>query len=206
MPPTPRRVLDCSVPNSGSVPSVARPKAFDPDLAIEQAMRLFWSRGYEATSVQDLTDELGIGRASLYGTFGSKDALYDCALERYQELEGRRALGCLDGDGPARDRIRGLFEMLAREGLDDPENRGCFVLNAALERQDDPATSKRVQAGLLAFERTFEQLLSEEGVDDPQRHARFLVTALQGVRVVAKATRDEALVRDSIDVALTFLD
>ena len=206
MPPTHGRVLDCSVPNSGSVRVVARPKAFDPDLAVEQAMRLFWTRGYEATSIQDLTDGLGIGRASLYGTFGSKDALYDCALERYQELEGRRALSCLDGDGPARVRIRALFETLAREGLEDPENRGCFVLNAALERQDDPATSKRVQAGLDGFVTKFEELLEEEGIADAPRLARFLVTSLQGIRVMAKATRDERIVQDSIDVALTFLD
>src|SRR5271154_2908835 len=62
---------------------MARPRTFDTDEALEAAMRLFWQRGYEATSMQDLVEALGINRASLYGTFGDKAQLFEAAMKRY---------------------------------------------------------------------------------------------------------------------------
>ena len=62
-----------------------RPKAFDPDAALQQAMQVFWERGYEATSVQDLVQGMGINRFSLYSTFGGKHQLFVTALERYRD-------------------------------------------------------------------------------------------------------------------------
>ncbi len=188
---------------------MARPKAFDPDLAVEQAMDVFWCRGYEATSIQDLVEATGVARQSLYGTFGSKDGLYLQALDRYRELEGRRAFACLDGDAPPRERLRTLFERFGFGTLEDPDNKGCFVLNAALERADDAQTARRVRDGMRATEAALRDLLIEADLPpgkDPAELARFLTTALQGVRLMAKATRDERLVRASIDVALRALD
>ncbi len=179
-----------------------RPKEFDPDVAVERAMDAFWCGGYEGTSIQDLVDRLGVGRASLYGTFGSKEALWERALDRYREREGERALECLTGRPPL-EAIRALFEQTARDGLEDRDNRGCLMVNAAMERGDDPATQRRVRAAMESFETQFRLLLERAGVDgDPAALARFLVTALQGVRVMAKATRDERTVRDSVEIAL----
>ena len=67
-----------------------RHKEFDVDAACERALDLFWRRGYEATSVNDLVDELGIGKASLYAAFGAKHQLYLAALQRYVERSGAR--------------------------------------------------------------------------------------------------------------------
>src|SRR5690606_30739786 len=80
--PPSRAVLDRTVLNSygGGVP---RPKEFDPDVALQAAMELFWEHGYEATSMAMLTERLGIGRASLYATFGDKQHLYRLAVQRY---------------------------------------------------------------------------------------------------------------------------
>ncbi len=183
-----------------------RPKQFDPDVAVDRAMDAFWCRGYEATSIQDLVDELGVGRATLYGTFGSKEALWERALDRYREQEGERAMACLTGRRPL-EAIRALFELTAAEGLGDERNRGCLMVNAAMERADDPATQRRVRAAMEGFESQFRLLLetarAEGELDgDPARLARFLVTALQGVRVIAKATRDERTVEDAVEVAL----
>ncbi len=69
---------------------MARTKEFDPDAALQSALELFWRRGYEATSVADLVEHLGIGRASIYATFGNKHELYLKALDRY--AEGRDAV------------------------------------------------------------------------------------------------------------------
>ena len=192
---------------------MARPKEFDPERAVEQAMEVFWRQGYEATSVTDLTDALGISRASLYGTFGSKDAVYERALERYRLLEGTRALGCLASDGTARERVRALFERFASDGLQDPDNKGCLLLNAAMERPHDPSTAAHVRAALGGMELALAGVLTEaqdrgelDPAKDPRELARFLTTSLQGVRLMAKAMRDPRLLEDSIAVALRALD
>ncbi len=192
---------------------MARPKEFDPELAVEQAMHVFWRQGYEATSVSDLTDALGIGRASLYGTFGSKDAVFERALERYRTLEGARTLSCLTADGTARDKVRSLFERLASRALADPDNKGCLVLNAAMERPHDPATGRQVRAALGAIELALAGVLAEgqergelDPGKDPRELARFLTTSLQGVRLMAKATRDPRALQDTIAVVLRALD
>jgi len=192
---------------------MARPKEFDPDRAVDQAMGLFWCRGFEATSIGDLTGALGIGRASLYGTFGSKEGLWCAALDRYRELEQRRGIDVLERPAPVRERFAALFDLFARDALDDPANRGCLLLNAAMERADDPATRERVQGAMDLFHRTFVALL-REGRDsgelsadlDVDATARFLVTALNGVRVTAKATQDERTVRAASTLALRLLD
>jgi TetR/AcrR family transcriptional repressor of nem operon len=192
---------------------VARPKAFDPEHAVDAAMQRFWACGYDGTSIEDLTAACGIGRGSLYATFGSKDELYGRALERYQEREGARAQDCLRGPGAPLDRLRGLFELFASDALGDPANRGCFVLNAAMERgPHDPATARRVRDGLAGMERGLRDLLLEAQAagDVPAGHdaeelARYLVVALNGIRVTAKATRDPATVRAGVDVALRAL-
>lgn len=192
---------------------MARPKEFDPERAVDHAMEVFWRQGYEATSVSDLTEALGIGRASLYGTFGSKDALYARSLERYRLLEGARSLGCLTAAGTARERVRALFERLADGGLADPENRGCLILNAAMERPHDPATAAQVRGALGAIELALAGVLAEgqergeiDPGKDPRELARFLTTALQGVRLMAKATGDRRVLDDTVAVALRALD
>ncbi len=186
---------------------VARPKEFDPDAAVDAALDTFRRQGYEATSIDDLTAACGIGRGSLYGTFGSKDELYLRALERYQEAEGGRARSCLAGDAPVRERVRELFERFAADSLGDPDNRGCFVLNAAAERAPhDPQVARRVREGIAGMEKALAEELRAAGLEEPRELARYLVTALNGVRITAKATRDRALVRDAIAVALRALD
>ncbi len=192
---------------------MARPKEFDPDHAVDAAMRTFWRDGYEGTSVDDLTRACGISRGSMYATFGSKDALYVKALDHYTATAGEIALGCLAGDGTARDRIARLFRHFADDTLGDPENRGCFMLNAAMERAGhDAVVARRVRDAIGENEAALLGLLQdaqdagELAADrDPKALARYLVAALNGVRVTAKATRDRALIDDAIAIALEAL-
>src|SRR5215218_9208155 len=80
-----------------------RPRSFDRDAALEQAVRLFWRKGFEATSMADLTAAMGIGAPSLYAAFGSKEALYAEALSYYQERFGTLAWGRFESAATARD-------------------------------------------------------------------------------------------------------
>src|SRR4051794_14990896 len=126
---------------------MARTKEFDPDVVLDAAMELFWSRGYEATSTADLVEHLGIARASLYATFGSKHELYLAAFDRYLRARDPALLDMLSQPGPALPAVRAVVRMYVRETLDDERRRGCFVVNAAVERMTaDPLVASRVRS------------------------------------------------------------
>ncbi|REK91971.1 TetR/AcrR family transcriptional regulator [Streptomyces inhibens] len=112
---------------------MGRPKQFDPDAAVEQAMEVFWRKGYAATTPQDLVDAIGIGRGSLYNAFGSKHALFDKALRRYRDSQALALIEMLEGSGPVKDRLRKTLRFLVEMDLADPDQRGCMAVNVAAE-------------------------------------------------------------------------
>ncbi|MEU9972895.1 helix-turn-helix domain-containing protein [Streptomyces sp. NPDC051014] len=194
---------------------MARTKEFDPDAALRSALELFWRRGYEATSMADLVAHLGIGRASLYATFGSKHDLYLKALERYQEDRLPPLLRDLSRPGPALPAVRALIRQYAAESAaDELRLRGCLVTNTAAElAPHDPAAARsverdwdRVETGLhMALARAVAQDELPAG-RDPLALARTLLVLLQGLRVVGKASTDPGRVRDAAEQVLTLLD
>ncbi len=111
---------------------MGRPKQFDPEAAVEQAMQVFWRQGYAATTPQDLVDALGIGKGSLYHAFGSKHALFELALRRYRDSQAVAVIELLDGEGPVKDRLRAALRMLVEMDLTDPDRRGCMAVNLSL--------------------------------------------------------------------------
>jgi TetR/AcrR family transcriptional repressor of nem operon len=189
---------------------MARTKSFDVEDAVDRALGVFWEKGYAATSAQDLVDALGINRSSLYGTFGSKDELYQRALARYVELSG---LAGLRGEGPLRPRLRRALWAAAEPDLEPRSARGCFACNAALERgAHDGAVRAQVRA---SFQATRDILLDElvaardrgelPAEADLTRLADGLVVMVEGLHVVALGTRDRALVAHAIDAAVDAL-
>lgn len=189
---------------------MVRSKEFDVDIAVQRAMELFWERGYEATGVADLVQHLGIARGSLYATFGSKDGLYQLALQRYCETEAGPVIDRLTEPGPVLPVLRAMLLRLAEAPAGDPRRRGCMVVNAAMERiPADSATAERVAAHLRKDEDVLAAALRRgrrSGEIPPGRDARalarFLVATIQGLRVVGKATADPATLRDVVAVAL----
>ena len=110
-------------------------------------VELFWCRGYGATSVHDLTDELGLGRASLYNAFGDKHALYLTALDRYREGGICEIEEALAPPKPARQAIEDLLRRVPEEATRDEQHRGCFMLNATAELAgSDPDVARRATA------------------------------------------------------------
>src|ERR687891_713494 len=98
---------------------MARGKEFDPDVALERAMDLFWRQGYEATSISDLVTHLGIAKASLYATFGGKHDLYVAALDRYIRRPDPDPAEVLAGPGPVLPAIQTLLDVYATPIADD---------------------------------------------------------------------------------------
>ncbi|MFJ4500052.1 TetR/AcrR family transcriptional regulator [Streptomyces sp. NPDC088864] len=194
---------------------MARTKEFDPDAALQAALELFWRRGYEATSLSDLVEHLGIGRASIYATFGSKHELYLKALDRYAEMRDPALVAELSQPGPALPAVRAVVRRFAAEAV-APGSRlnGCFVTNTAAELSPhDPAAARRVETSWEHVETLLHSALVRARAQgelpedrDPQALARMLLVLLQGVHVVGKASDDAARVRDATEQALTLLD
>ncbi|UFQ15470.1 MULTISPECIES: TetR/AcrR family transcriptional regulator [Streptomyces] len=194
---------------------MARTKEFDPDAALQSALELFWWRGYEATSMADLVEALGIGRASIYATFGNKHDLYLKALERYGEQQRPLLLAELAQPGPALPAVRAAVRRFGAEATAERRRlTGCFVTNTAAELAPHDATAARVVERnwdrvetLLHSALVRAQAQGELPADrDPLTLARMLLVLLQGLRVVGKASADPARVRDAVEQALTLLD
>jgi TetR/AcrR family transcriptional regulator, transcriptional repressor for nem operon len=192
---------------------VARTKEFEPDRALDSAMDLFWRQGYEATSVHDLLAEMGIGRGSMYDTFGDKHTLFLAALDRFEETRVSRADGILASSASAVEGIRRLFETTI-EGLVSYEpRRGCLLANTAVElAPHDEEVAGRISRYVRRTEDAFERALVRGRAagevpanKDPKALARFLVSTLHGVRVLARAGVDRAVLDDSVRTALEVL-
>ncbi|MCX2970842.1 MULTISPECIES: TetR/AcrR family transcriptional regulator [Streptomyces] len=194
---------------------MARTREFDPDAVLQAALELFWRRGYAATSMADLVEHLGIGRASLYATFGNKRELYLKALERYTEARDPVLVAELSQPGPVLPAVRALVRRYAAEAA-CPERRldGCFVTNTAAElAPHDPVAARRVEASWDHVETPLHAALIRARAQgelpaerDPRGLARMLLVLLQGLRVVGKASSDPARVREAAEQALTLLD
>ncbi|MEM7736437.1 MAG: TetR/AcrR family transcriptional regulator [Deinococcota bacterium] len=190
---------------------MARPKSFKQAEALEKAMQLFWEKGFEATSIQDLVDTIGINRQSLYNTFGDKKQLFLQSLDLYrtQGLEG--ILQKLAEDEPVQQKIADVFRFIIDASIHD--SRGCLIANSTLElanHDDDVATI--VCDNLKNYEDAFRQVLLEaqqKGELSPDKNpdaiARYLFSSLQGIRVTAKATNDRARLEDIAAITLSVL-
>jgi TetR/AcrR family transcriptional repressor of nem operon len=193
---------------------MARTKEFDPDAALQAALELFWERGYEATSMADLTGHLGIGRASLYATYGSKHELFLKALDRYRENTDATLVGELSQPGAALPTVRAVLTRFADEAVHDRRLRGCLITNTATELAGhDPDAARRVRASWDTLETLITGALTRAQAQgelpagrEPRALARLLLTVMQGMRVIGKAGDEPARITDAARLALSLLD
>lgn len=193
---------------------MARHKAFDRDAALDRAMETFWSRGYEATSIQDLIGRMGINRGSLYDTFGDKQRLFLATLDRYEQTVARRLLETLERPGSGKAAIREFFRTKIACALAADRPPGCLVTNSAVERTPhDRQTGARIAASLALMEDAFHKALvraRQAGEIDGKRNlralARYLTACAQGLSVVSKVRPDRAHLLQIVDASLAVLD
>lgn len=189
---------------------MARSKEFDPDAAVAAAMDLFWANGYAATTPADLVEHLGIGRGSLYNAFHSKGALYRRALHHYRDATTLLLRAALDAPGTPGQRLRRAVGLVVASASTEDDRRGCLVTNAAIETAPrDPEVADVITGVLEAQVGQFRAVIVEgqaRGEIDPDRDpgdlARFLVTFLNGVRVMQRAGADPGALRPLADLAV----
>jgi TetR/AcrR family transcriptional repressor of nem operon len=188
-------------------------KQFDPNEALEKAMILFWAKGYSATGMSELQAELGIGRKSLYDTFGCKRDLYIKALEKYGQFSSSMYIGVLNKDGSVLEQIRVLMRDIADMNA-EPGSLGCMLGVCSAEiGHSDPEIAGIAQKHLgvieQAFFNTFERAKQsgEIGLDTDSRDlARMFVALIQGIAVTGRTNIEPEVPHSGVEAALGLLN
>jgi TetR/AcrR family transcriptional regulator, transcriptional repressor for nem operon len=193
---------------------MGRLKAFDENQALDRAVDCFWLRGYEATSVRDLAERMGIGGTSLYNAYGDKRALFVTALARYADRSMRERIARLEKGGRPKQAIRAFVAEIIDRSLEDPDRRGCLLVNSALDVAPHDAAIGRVVADYLGelrafFRRNLEAARAAHQVPrqtDPDELAGHLLGVVLGVRVLARTGADRSQLEAVARPALRALD
>jgi TetR/AcrR family transcriptional repressor of nem operon len=191
---------------------MARPREFDEAAVLDAAIQCFWMRGYEATSVRDLAQNMNMTSASLYNAFGDKRALYRRALDRYVEQSFGDRVGRFEGSFPPREAIAQFFKEIVERSLADTERKGCMLINSALEVAPHDPEFQRVIADVLVQVEKFFLRCVEAGQRDgsiPKQQtaadlSRLLLSTLLGIRVLAR-TRPERTLLEGLVRPITAL-
>ncbi|MDR7127923.1 TetR/AcrR family transcriptional repressor of nem operon [Algoriphagus sp. 4150] len=192
---------------------MARTKVFDEQEVLDRAMKLFWEKGYNATSAQDLVDSLGISRSSLYDTFGDKHSLFVKALQQYRKERVDPVISSHNVVEDVEAYIRLFFESVKDEAIGYNSSKGCFVVNSAVELA--PVDSEIAAISNSIMRDTEEALCSviKNGQDKgvfttkyPARSlARFVFNSLNGLRVTVKFDADKEMFEDIVNVCMSAL-
>ena len=187
-----------------------RPREFEREVVLDRAMRVFWTRGYAATSIRHLVQRMGIQRGSLYGAFGDKRRLFFAAIEHYDRVMTARLLATLDGPGSGLGAIRRFFRLKIAQAQVRGRPRGCLVTNSAAELASrDRGAAGRIGLTLGRIEAAFLRAViraQQAGEIDPRRNARalarFLTSSAQGLSVMAKASPGRPALEDIVKTTL----
>jgi TetR/AcrR family transcriptional repressor of nem operon len=193
---------------------MARPREFDVVEALDRAMGVFWNKGYEATSLDDLCEVTGLSRSSFYSTFGSKRKLLLQSVDRYVERRTPRLVEALNKPVPVRAAFAGLLAEFIDQIVSGAGRKGCFLGNCAAELpRNDREAHACVRRGLAQNEATFRAALvrgrdrGELAPDcDVDALARFFVAGFQGLRLIGKSNPDRAVLEDVAATMLRCLD
>jgi TetR/AcrR family transcriptional repressor of nem operon len=189
-----------------------RPREFDEHAVLETAMDVFWEQGYEATGIAELSERCGIGRQSMYNTFGDKRALFDQALDLYARERIGQLMAMLERPGSPLSNVHALLDTW-EESWASEDSRGCLMVNTMAELGDrDSATRSKLDSMVQTVEDGLFRALcraQEAGELSPDRECRalartFTITA-QGLAVVGKVASSPSYAKDVLDTTRALL-
>lgn len=186
-------------------------KQYERTELLDRAVELFRRQGFNGTSTAELVATLGVNRKSMYAEFGSKQGLFEAALERYDAHHLSRVLRPLEARGAGLEEIRGAFEGYA-SAIDSPfRGLGCLMCNTAVERGAlDPGLQRFVDAYLARLTRAFRGALDRAGEGNPASEldelSRFLTTALIGIAASVRAQAPSEQVWSAYRVVASMLE
>ena len=188
-------------------------KQFDTEVALTKAMEVFWAQGYEAASLSELMKKMGIGKKSLYDTFGNKKSLFIKALEHYALTNVSQMRDRLLSEGSALENLKQLL-LEWQERHSQPGSCGCmFGTNIADFTTEDEEVARLLRSYLQQVEDLFCTAFTKakdageiSSSIEPRDLARFLVCTTQGVALVGRVMEDDLTLKGAIATALKFLD
>ncbi len=174
---------------------LGRPRTFDRDEVLDRAIITFWACGYSGTSVDNLTDSMGINRPSLYATFGSKHGLFMEVIDRYASTFGRLPFSTLKSHQDARKVVAAFFKVCIRCATSKGKPRGCLIANVAtIEAETDMKVREKVSGMFAETDRAVADYFRSAHDDgrlsdehDPQALARMVISITHSIATRARA-------------------
>ncbi|WDM23690.1 TetR/AcrR family transcriptional regulator [Paenibacillus polymyxa] len=193
---------------------MVRPREFDEDQALDAAMRIFWEKGFEATSLSDLTSKMGIQRPSIYATFGDKKQLFEATLRKYTQSHAAYVRSRLQSNSSVKEAFYNFFGGVVAEEYEDGPNRGCFCINTMVElaphdEKFEILTREHQMYLSAVFQETLERGIRSgelEASMDARALAHTLVSLLIGITVMMKSRPERSFVDHAVATALMLLD
>ena len=193
---------------------MARPREFDEAAVLDAAIERFWQRGYEATSVRDLADEMNIAGASLYNAFGDKRSLYERALNRYLDQTFRERIRRLEPSLPPREAIVVFLQEIIKRSLTDKQRRGCMLVNSAIESAPHDSKFLEIVATFLDEVESFFFRCVSNGqrngsitkAHSAEDLSKSLLGILLGIRVLARVRPERKLLEGLVRPVFGLLD
>ncbi|MGE7688710.1 TetR/AcrR family transcriptional regulator [Lysinibacillus sp. NPDC097214] len=178
-----------------------RPREFNYSSIVDVAMKTFWIRGYEGCSTQDLCNDTGLGKGSLYNTFGSKHELYQQVLERYHEIGIKEQQEMLNAPITLKERFSNFFEWALKEDFENIDQKGCLLINASVERAKNDEMvqeifSRHVELLKQAIEKVMEEGLQTGEISKKQTAeelASLFLSSYYGFRVLNVSMQNRML-------------
>ncbi|MED3025461.1 MULTISPECIES: TetR/AcrR family transcriptional regulator [Bacillus cereus group] len=192
---------------------MARLREFDEEKALDAAMRLFWEKGYAATSLSDLTAKMEIQKPSLYSAFGDKEGLFEAALRRYTNLHAANIRTKLQNEQSVKGAIRTFFENMVEEEYKKEFSKGCFCINTMVElaphNEKFEVLTREHQMYLAVI---FQELITK-GIRSGELQndlnakalAQTLVTSLIGLTVLMKSRPERSVIDNSISIIVSLV-
>ena len=193
---------------------MGRKKNYDREALIEKAMEIFRDHGFAGTSAEMLVEGLGVNRYSLYAEFGSKQGLFDAALERYDEKVVERNFGPLESPTASIAEVRALLEFFALAAKSPAWGRGCLLCNTAVEfGPDDPTGNSFIQRYFKRLSVAFNTALDNAQREGelapsvaPSKEAGFFTASVLGLFVMLRAQAPPPAIKSAVGVAIEHLE
>ncbi|MCM5663458.1 TetR/AcrR family transcriptional regulator [Galbibacter mesophilus] len=190
---------------------MARKREFNETEVLEIAKDLFWKKGYNAVSTQDLISAFGISKSSMYGAFKDKKSLFILTLRHYIENTSAKMIAILEQSTCFFPTMENILNQLIQENLGDADSKGCFIVNTAIElAPHDTEILKLVQQNRTNIISAITKAI-QKGMDtgelsasnNPEALAHYFYTLISGLRVEGKVTKDAASYQDTLQIALS---
>jgi len=193
---------------------MGRKKSYDRDVLVGKAVEIFRDHGFAGTSAEMLVEGLGVNRYSIYAEFGSKQGLFEAALQRYDDEVVERNFGPLEAPGAGIGEVRELLEFFGAAGESPAWGRGCLLCNTAVEfGPDDPGGAGFVQRYFERLSAAFDTALNNARREGelresvvPRDEAGFFTASVLGLFVMLRAKAPPSVIKRAARVATEHLD